>query len=152
DLAAWQRFFSTNDNFSSLCTTGAPAAAVLQALSAYDNELAEIEKLSRRPACRFPLHYDEGAAAAWPHLTVLANLADVLQLRSAAKLNLGDVAASRGDVEFVLRLADAVASGPGLYSFRIRKLVLLDAMQVIWEGLARHAWSDDDLQLFKHQL
>jgi hypothetical protein len=152
DLRAWQRFYRTNSTFSSLSTNSSAPAAVRQALSLFAPELAEIEELSHRPLCRFPLHYDEGFTAVWSHLTVLANVADILQVRAVARLELGDVTGARADVAFALRLANATATGSGLYSFHIRQSILLGALQVIWEGLNRQAWHADDLQFFVREL
>jgi len=49
-------------------------------------------------------------------------------------------------------LADTVNSGYGLYTFRVRQLILLGALQSIWEGLAQHRWREDDLKFFSQQL
>ncbi|HTG43940.1 MAG TPA: hypothetical protein VK633_05350, partial [Verrucomicrobiae bacterium] len=152
DLLAWQRFYQTNSIFSSRCSPGPPAPAVLKSLALFDPELKELEPLSYRTRCRFPVHYEEGYAAFCLQLSFLNNVAEVLALRAAAKLDLGDSHGARADMDFIFRLAHQLRSEPGKYAFHVRKCILLLVLQPLWEGLARQRWTSDELHSFEQKL
>lgn len=152
DLEGWAAYYRTNAPFSSLCTNDLAAPAVLEALQLFDPELNEIEEASRRPKTRFPIHYAEGFTAMCMHFTVLPNISEILELRAVAKLADGNSAGAREDANLCLRLADAILEGPGVHPFLTRQIILLQAVQVVWEGLARHAWRAEDLAYFQERL
>ncbi|HEV8541398.1 MAG TPA: ABC transporter permease subunit [Verrucomicrobiae bacterium] len=145
DLTAWQKFYQTNANFTSVSLTGAPPVAVLSALTLFDPELPEIEKLAPRPYSHFPIHYEEGWGAIGWHQRVLENIAEILQLRASAELQIGDQRAALADVHLILRLAAALMSQTGYYPARARFEIIRDALQPVWEGLARHQWDASQL-------
>ncbi|MDB6037595.1 MAG: hypothetical protein JWM99_1436 [Verrucomicrobiales bacterium] len=145
-LTNWQHFYQTNKVFASVCLTDAPATSVLNALSLFDPPLHEIETASRLPFSRFPIHYEEKWGAHVAHRFLLLNVAKILQLRAVARLDLGESDLALADLEFVFRLSDSFSAEPGLHPRRMRQMILASMLQTVWEGLARHRWSDANLK------
>jgi hypothetical protein len=131
NLAAWQACF-TNDN-------------LLAALAQYNPILREVTDASRRPACRFPIRYEDHYLALLPHLTHLRKLAQVYRLRALAQLHAGQPDAALADVQMCLRLADTIKDEPILISFLVRAAILDLALQPVWEGLVTHQWKEQQL-------
>jgi hypothetical protein len=157
DLKNWQiyyrtpsqktsRDFSTND-FPIATQPQTPAQDVLLALSKYDSAIEELRQAGQLPDSRFPLNYDSEnpAIILLPHLAALKRSAMTLQLRAIAELQNGQSEAAFNDVKLMLRLASAVRTEPILISHLVRIAILNMALQPVWEGLAEHKWSDEQL-------
>lgn len=152
DLAVWQDYYKSSSIFSARCPSNAtPAQTILGALSIFDPELNELEAASHRPKTRFPIHYEETHAAYWMHLAFLRSVANVIDLRATARLVSDDIPGACADIQFSVRLADKLNSEPSLFPLRIRELILLSALNPVWEGLGRHQWDDASLQLFQRE-
>jgi hypothetical protein len=123
----------------------ATAAAVCQTLAKYNSVLDELRLASRRPEARFNFSYDEENT--WrtpqPHLPVLKRVSAVLALRASAELALRNAPAATDDVRLIFALADSQWA---------RYAMLASARQVVWEGLADHRWSDEQLAQFQARL
>jgi hypothetical protein len=146
NLTNWQHFYQTNRVFASVQSTSVPASTILNALSLFDPPLHEIEKASRLPFSRFPIHYNEKWGAHVAHRYLLLNVAKILQLRATAKLDLGESDAALADLELALRLADSFNVEFGIHPRRVRQMILTSMLQAVWEGLARHRWTDSNLR------
>ena len=131
NLAAWQECFTNED--------------LLAALSKYDLILREVTEASRRPSCRFPIRYEDHFNALLPHLGPLRNLARLYRLRALAELAAGQSEAALVNVRVCLRLADMIKDEPTMISFLVHVAMLDLATQSVWEGLARHNWSEAEL-------
>lgn len=154
DFTGCVEFYRTNGSTRPLYTANLPAQTVLQVLSEFDPELKEIEEASRLPEARFPIQYQ--LRGGWfdyaPHRAFLQNVGEVLQWRAAAKLELGENAAALADIEFALRLAGAYRMELGIYPRLARQWIQLEALQPVWEGLARHRWTPIELQRLQRLL
>ena len=126
-----------------------PAKDVLLALSKYDSAIEELRQASRRPCANIPIPYEEGlSASASTLLPCLANLkrcTQVLQLRAVAELADGQSARALDDVKLMLYLNNSLRNSPFLISYLVRIAIVAIDLQPIWEGLAVHRWSDDQL-------
>ncbi len=84
------------------------------------------------------------------------SLTKLVQLRVAAELAKGEAddacLDTRLDTRLAFRLADAVASEPLLLSGLVRCANLTLALRALWEGLAVHAWRDEQLAEFERDL
>jgi hypothetical protein len=69
-----------------------------------------------------------------------------LGLKASAELAVGRSAEALEDVKLALFLADSPKEEPFLISYLVRIACLQTATQPIWEGLAKRAWSDAQLQ------
>ena len=151
DLAGWQAYYRTlaakTNMFPIPARPQSPAADVLLALSKYDPVIEELREASRLPYSRFPLNYDNESPAAilLPHLAVLKRCSQTLQLRSIAELQNGQPDKALVDVKLGLQLTDKIRTEPCLISHLVRIAMLQIMLQPVWEGLAKHEWSDEQL-------
>ena len=158
DLRGWQQFYRTlaltTNEFPIAPQPQSPAADVLLALSKYDSVIEELRQAGHRPYSRFPLDYDDEnpSEILLPHLATLKRCALVLQLRAIAELQAGQTEKALNDVNLALRLADAVRTEPFLISHLVRIAILNITIQPIWEGLAEHKWSDEQLVALDREL
>ena len=154
DLKAWQTYYRNPANpsqakeFPVAPQPQTLAADVSLALSKYDSAIDELRQASQRPCSNVQLNYENGFEALSPLLEDLAALkrcSQVLQLRAIAELADGQSAKALDDVKLMLRLNDSIRSSPFLISHLVRMAIASIAMQPIWEGLAEHKWSDEQL-------
>ncbi len=158
NLEAWQHYYRklspTTNLFPVAPQPQTPAADVLLALSRYDSTIEELRRAAALPASRFPLNYDneETFSILLPHLAPLKGCAQVLRLHALAELEVVQSDAALADISLALRLIDKIRSEPFLISHLVRMAMLQIAVQPIWEGLARHRWSDAELTELERQL
>jgi hypothetical protein len=131
-----------------------PAADVLLALSKYDAAIEELRQASRLPYSRFPLGYaiSEPSAMIFPHYETLKDVVSTLRFRAVAELNNGQAEKALADVRLILYLADSIRNEPITLPLRVRMGILDNAIQPVWEGLARRQWADEQLIALEHQL
>jgi hypothetical protein len=130
------------------------AAAVMEALQPYQAVLSELRSASHRPFSRFNIEYnaDDPMSILLPHLGVLRHVARTLEIQASAELALGKTEAAFDDVRLIFFIADSIQPEPFLISHSVRSSLLNTGMQIIWEGLAQHRWSDDQLRDFQTRL
>jgi hypothetical protein len=124
-----------------------PAADVLLALSKYDPMFDQLRKDSALPYSRFPVKWEaeDPASILLPHLSAVKSWSQVLQLRAIAELQDGQSDQALADIKLMLRLAESIHTEPTFISQLVRIAVLQIALQPVYEGLARHQWSDAQL-------
>jgi tetratricopeptide (TPR) repeat protein len=151
DLKVWQQYYravaAKTNEFSVSAQLQSPADDVLLALSKYDPAIEELRQASELPASRFPLEYDkeDPTGILLPHLAALKRCSQVLQLRAIAELQNGQSDKALDDVKLVLRLTEAIHTEPFLISHLVRIAMLQIMLQPVWEGLAEHRWSEEQL-------
>ena len=155
DLAAWQAYFRSPPPTNSTQTNAFPVAArpqtaaadILLALGKYDSTIEELRQASRRPASRFPLMYDNEnpAAILLPHLAALKYCSQALQLRAVAELQNHQRDQAHADVKLAWRLMDSVRTEPIIITHLVRLAMLRLTLQPVYEGLAEHRWSGEQL-------
>jgi len=106
------------------------------------------------PYARYPLNYasENPSAILLPHLASLKGCASVLRVRSIAELQNGQSDKALADVKLALQLTDKIRSEPLLISHLVRIAMLRIILQPVWEGLARHQWSDAQLAELDREL
>ena len=133
-----------------------PAKDVLLALSKYDSAVEELRLASRRPYANIPITYEEGLSASastlLPYLAALKRCTQLLQLRADAKLADGQNAKALDDERLLLYLNNSLRDSPFLISHLVRIAIVGIGMQPIWEGLAEHQWSDEQLVALETEL
>lgn len=158
NLVVWQTSFrkwAAETNFFQLpATPQASADDVLRALNAYNQPLEDLRQAARLPESRFPLEYDKDnlTAILLPHLNAMKNCSILLSLRAVAELQKNQTTAARSDVDLSLRLIEAIRNEPFLISHLVRVVMLRFTLQPLWEGLADHRWSDEQLAGFEAEL
>ena len=131
DLEDWKRYFEGKE--------------VLTALEEYDGELREISAAVRRPYCRFPFQYEKGFALALPICNPFSALGKLYRLRACAELRQGQTEAATADLETLIGLANCTKAEPLLILVLVRNVQCISEVQVLWEGLADHRWSEPQL-------
>jgi len=158
DLKVWQQYYralaAKTNEFPVPLESHSSAADVLLALSKYDPAIGELRQASRLPYSRFPLDYDTEPPAAilLPHLAALKRCSQVLQLRAIAELQDGQSDQALADVKLMLYLADSIRTEPFLISHLVRIAMVNITLQPIYEGLAKHKWSDAQLDELEQEL
>ena len=128
---------------------------MLLALSKYDSAVEELRQASQRPYSNIPLDYKKGfyvGRTLNPYLADLKRCTQLLQLRAAAELAAGQKARALDDVTLLLYLDNSLRNSPFLISELVRLAMLQYALQPIWEGLAEHKWSDEQLVALNAEL
>jgi hypothetical protein len=142
----------TND-FPFPPTPTTPAADVLLGLGKYDSDIEELRVASRLPYSRFPLNYD--AEPPQPvylmHLASLKYCCQTLQLRAIAELENDESQKALDDVMLSLRLVDSIHAEPSGFSQHMRSQMVDFIIQVVWEGLAKHKWTDGQLSTIEQE-
>jgi hypothetical protein len=158
NLEGWQRYYRklslTTNLFPVAPQPQTPAADVLLALSKYDSTIEELRQAAALSGSRFPLNYDNGEPAAilLPHLACLKSCALVLRLRALAELEAGHSEAALADVSLAVRLPEMICSEPFLISHLVRIALVHITQQAIWEGLAKHRWTEAQVLELERQL
>jgi hypothetical protein len=158
DLKPWQAYYRApvQTNRNSTITTNefpiapqpqTPAQDVLLALGKYDSVIEELRQAGQLPYSRFPLEYtnESPASILLPHLAALKRCSQVLELRAVAELQNGQSDKALDDVKLALQLTDKIRTEPFLISHLVRIAILQITLQPIYEGLAEHQWSDEQL-------
>ena len=133
-----------------------PAKDVLLALSKFDSAVEELREASQRPYSNVPSNYYEdgfnSVSTLLPVLGELKQCSQVLQLRAAAELADGQNAKALEDVKLLLYLNNTLRNSPFLISHLVRIAIVAISLQPIWEGLAEHKWSDEQLFALETEL
>ena len=154
DLAAWQDYYVADESFKHPRTPGKPGADILFALQESSAQIAELEQASQRMYAAFKVHYEteNPAAVLLPHLALLKRFNAYCVLSGIAALSEGksDLALARARVGFsILR---SVEADPILISYLVHIALWDQLTQLLWEGVARHAWSSDQLELIQKEV
>jgi hypothetical protein len=163
DLPAWYAALLNSTNLPSRrgaelsatnFTVAQAAAGVLAELSEYAPLVEELTAACARPYSRFNLHYEEEnpAAILLPHLSVLKQLCQLLQLISSAELELGRTEDAYHHLNLALCLADQCREEPILISQLVRFSKLQLVLLPLAEGLAEHRWSEPQLRALQEKL
>ena len=132
----------------------APAGAddgtvIRTALSIGDATFDGIAQALTRPSARFPVAWNDGFNALLPHLAKLKGLQQWIELRTRAKLALGDVDGAFVDAKAAIRLADIVRDEPLLISQLVRIAQQAIAARTVDFGIRSHQWTEPQLKEFQ---
>lgn len=155
DLKSWAEFYRGNTNYPQAPASATPAETTLVALGKFDPEIKELrEAAASRPACRFPIHYDEQPPAGilLPHLSRIKFLTILTQVRATAQLEAGRSAEAFEDLKLGMRLSDSVSNELFLIDHLVRVACLAIDLQTVREGLVRHAWTEAQLAELENYL
>jgi hypothetical protein len=130
------------------------ASATLAALDQFGPILEELRSASRRPHSHFNIEYDtdDPISILLPHYLVLARLTRILEVRASAELALGKSDAAFEDVELMHCLAGSIRDEPFMVEVSARGSMMGRTVQILWEGLAGHNWTEPQLKQFQRDL
>jgi hypothetical protein len=162
DLRPWQRAYrnlrenGNGDKFPVSPEPQTPAADVLLALSIYDPVVKELRQANERPYANIPLPYEGGiyaiAQPLLPYLAALKRCAQVLNIRAIAELADNQNQKALDEIELLFHLNNSLNNSPFLISELVRMAIMNIEIQPIWEGLAGHKWSDEQLTELEAEL
>ncbi|HEX5400567.1 MAG TPA: hypothetical protein VFY06_16085, partial [Verrucomicrobiae bacterium] len=92
------------------------------------------------------------ASVLLPDLAAMKRCTQLLQLRASTELADGQSARALDDIRLLLRLNDSLRSSPFLITQLVRIAMVEISVQPIWEGLAEHKWSDEQLMALDEEL
>jgi hypothetical protein len=145
DLAAWALFLAKDA--ASVDASKPPADRLLAALdSRYAHEEAELRIAAARPACRFPVKWDDGLSAMLPHLGVLVNAARINGLRLEAHAVQGKREEMLADYRLGMRLVAALEKEPALIDGVVRIALLRTLANSVWSSLGTQTWDGASLR------
>ncbi len=155
DIDAWAKHMSSKDHprpFEIDPNARTPADIVLSALDDLEPILSRHIEVSRRPHAVFPITYEDHVGALLPHLSTIKHAATAVNLRACVRLEKSDHQKAFQDSISGLRIASLPRSEPILISSLVQIASLTIALQPLWEGLERHAWSERQLREFDVEL
>jgi len=114
--------------------------------------LRMIAELSKRPRASLPVRYQDGFAAAMPHLTPILGLGQVLGARCHAHLALGDSPNASADIVGLLALQKSLENEPVVMPFLVRQTLIAIALEAINHGISLHGWNESQLSGFEQNL
>jgi len=146
DLEAWRVAQERNTNFAAGVTTNTGAKGLMEMFATQASIMDELSgALEKRPEARYPIHPEDLYAALVPHLGWITAAARSFALRSTVRLATGDAHGAFKDARTAFRLAETLKTE----CFSVWQLVRFrahnEALRALGEGLAEHAWSDDQL-------
>ncbi len=130
------------------------ASAVLEKLKIYEPALAELRAMSSRRQVRYPIKFqtEEPFSILLPHLAKIKGIVQVLNLRANAELASGQTNQAFETVKLMLWVCDSVEEETFLISQLVRIASRQIALQTVWEGLARHQWTEAQLKELQERM
>ena len=166
NLKPWQDYYrhpkaglakpdaTPTNEFPTSASPQSPAADVLLALSKYDSAIGELREAAKLPYSRFPLEYSQNKpfGIILPHLSKIKGVARVLDLRAIAELEASQPDKALADLDLAFRWNDSIRTEPFVIDHLVRIAVQSMIMQPIWQGLASHEWTDEQIAELENEL
>lgn len=105
----------------------------------------EIAKTAHRPYLVFNEGRLDPTGPLLPQLSFIKSIALAFRARAMARLLTDDPNGALEDIETALAMGDRLKSEPLLITGLVRLAVAAAVIQPIWEGLARHQWTPEQL-------
>ena len=123
------------------------------ALKKYDSIWDELRSATRqRPQMRFPLHYDELFGCLLPHLSHIKSLHQYGKLRATAELASGRHQEATESIRMMMQINNGLRNETFFISHLVRIANIYLGIHPIWEGIHRHAFEPQDLQILSNAL
>lgn len=157
DLAGWQTYYRTPNKrgefeFPTAPNPGTPAQDILLALSRFDTNIALLRASASRPLSRYPLNYESGFPMVMPHFPRFRAIVSFLHLRIDAELADNQTENAFEDLRLMIRTVDSLRGEPTLISHLVYIPTLNLEVQAVWDGLAGHQWSEEQLTVLERDL
>jgi hypothetical protein len=94
---------------------------------------------------RYPVDFNLGAEALFPHLTRMKQATQMLQLAAALHAEAKDTKSSAGDLYSALALANSLRAEPNLFSQFVRGRLAAIAVAGLEQSINRYQWASEDL-------
>jgi hypothetical protein len=144
-VGEWAAFLEYTGVLPAGGTNNLPGA-ILAVLEGMSGDMDSLRNAStNRARAWMALRYQDGFNMLLPHLGPLRTTARTFALSAIVRLAADQPAAAAQDLWVVFRLADSITDEPLLVSGLSRIAMHTMALQVIWDGLATHKWTDSEL-------
>ncbi|HTB63951.1 MAG TPA: hypothetical protein VK737_10215 [Opitutales bacterium] len=139
-LQHWKEFFQKTD--------------VLDELKEKEIYMAQMDKDLLRPYSRFPIDYSKRPAASIliPQIGPLLNISTLFYIRGFAEFTTEKYDDALATTLTLLRLSQTVRDEPFLISKLTEISMLGRPLQMIWDGLATHCWTDGQLAALEAEI
>jgi hypothetical protein len=146
NLAEWASFLATKKG-DPQDESKPPADRLLAALEErYADEDAELRLAAARPACRFPVKWEDGLGALLPHLSILVHASRINGLRLEAHAAQGKREEMLADFRLGMRLVHALDKEPVLLDGIVRVAMVRALANSVWSSLATETWDEGGLR------
>lgn len=152
DLAGWRAGMVTAKKLTAADADLTDGAAVLRGLEFLKPEFDEIRASVKRPKVRFPVKWEEGFSAAFPHYTAFMSLSRLFAVSAAAKLSEGDAAGAFDDWKTSWALAEKLDDEPSLIADLVQISAIHMAVGTLREGIEEHRWTEEQLKTIQEML
>lgn len=112
-------------------------------------DFSQLAEAISRPDCRIPVSYEDGEA---PTLLGFRAAFRALGARALLRLRSGNHEGAAQDALVGLRMSWHLRREPSLLAHLLSVALTRMSLQVIWEGLVDHSWTDLELSQFETQL
>lgn len=152
DLAGWRASMVTAKKLTAADADLTDGAAVLRGLEFLKPEFDEIRASVKRPKVHFPVKWEDGFAAAFPHYTAFMSLSRLFAVSAAAKLSEGDAAGAFDDWKTSWALAEKLDHEPSLIAGLVQVSVMHTGIKTLWEGIDEQRWTPRQLEAIQDML
>lgn len=124
-----------------------------QALASLEPELQQLREACTRPEARLPTNYRGGNNSSVPGIHRIREVTRIVLVHATIALAEEDPAMALVDAQVIFRTAQMLSREPTLPVFSTAASILdAHGLEVVWSGLARHQWSEPQLQTLQQQL
>jgi hypothetical protein len=114
-----------------------PTSAEIEAvLARHEADFRLLREASQRPACRFPVDWDAGYGALFPHLAGVRNATRFLAAKAVVDARHGRAGDALSDLAIAIRMSNHVTAEPALISQLVRVACVAIVYGVLPEVLA----------------
>lgn len=128
------------------------ADLVLRSLAPFEDQIEQVRAASTRPHSRFPLNYSRQMFEPNPYSSVLNGMTRILRVRASAEIATGRTRQAFEDTQLALRLCQLSSDQPWPMSDEQRLVTQIDAIQPVWEGLAKRQWNETQIRQLQSAL
>jgi len=116
--------------------------------------LQEFWEASRLPYARFPVNYnaENPIVIPLPHLSYLRKLSQMFWLIGTAELEIGENQLPFQLLQIDFKILETLRQEPFLVSHMTEYTIFLHTTDLIWYGLQKHRWTEEQLQSIDHFL
>jgi hypothetical protein len=112
----------------------------------------EVRKATKLPGTDWKVDLSKGFQAQIPQIQPLLRLSQFLSTQAKARLELGDSAGALADILLTIDLAGRIAPPRFLITYLVGQVMLGNALSALKFGIARHAWTSQELESIQHAL
>jgi len=119
-----------------------------EVLGRHTRDFQLLEEASRRPACRFPVNWEAGFAATFPHLAKVREATRFLAAKAIVEAKRGRSGEALEDLALVIRMTNQVSGEPTLIAHLVRVACIAIVFRSFPEVLASAPPAEEECRAF----